>query len=284
MRTLGHAHPVTCFAYIVSVLGVTLFCRSPVILLLSLLGALGFSALSGGIRGAGWWLLTALVIAVTNPVFSHGGRTALFFMGDTAFTLEACAYGLAFGGMLAAAGLWGAGSARVFTSDKYVWLFSKVAPAVGLTLSCALRLLPVFVRRVRDFAGARRADSLKSYLGAFSAAVGYSLEESVEVAELMRARGYGTARRTFYSPCRFGKRDAAQLGFTAAFGVGSAVLACMGAGGFRYYPTLSVIRHGAFDMLFYFVFGILCAAPSAVAVYEEILRTSAGRGKNADRG
>lgn len=285
MRTLERAHPVTLLVYIVTLLGVTLFCRSPVILLLSLFGAVSFSALSGGIRGAVWWLLTALVLAVLNPVFSHGGRTILFFMGDTAFTLEAVVYGLAFGVSLAAAGLWGAASAKVFTSDKYVWLLSRTAPAVGLTLSCALRLLPVFVRRVRDFAGARRANSLKGYLGAFSAAVGYSLEESVETAELMKARGYGVARRTFYSPCRFGKRDAAQLGFTTVFGAGAAALACFGAGGFWYYPVLSEIRHGVPDMLFYFVFGILCAAPSIVVVYEEILRTFAdkagGRSKNA---
>ncbi len=285
MRKLERAHPVTLPVYIISVLGVTLFCRSPVILLLSLLGAVSFSALSGGIRGCGWWLLTALVIAVLNPVFSHGGRTVLFFMGDTTFTLEAAVYGLAFGVSLAAAGLWGAASAKVFTSDKYVWLLSKAAPAVGLTLSLALRLLPVFVRRVKDFAKARRANSLKSYLGAFSAAVGYSLEESVETAELMRARGYGEARRTFYSPCRFGKRDAAQLGFTAVFGMGAALLAGFGAGRFWYYPVLSEIRQGAFDMIFYFVFGILCAAPSVVVIYEEILRASAdkpgGRGKNA---
>ncbi len=285
MRTLERAHPVTLLLYIVTVLGVTLFCRSPVILLISLLGALSFSLLSGAISGAGWWMLTALIIAVLNPLFSHGGKTELFFMGDTAFTFEAVVYGLAFGAALAAAGLWGTASAKVFTSDKYVWLLSKAAPAVGLTLSCALRLLPVFVRRVGDFAKARRADSLKSYLNAFSSAVGYSLEEAAESADIMKSRGYGTAKRTFYSPCRFGKIDAAQLVFTAVFGLGAVILACFGAGGFRYYPALSAIKHGAWDMLFYFVFGILCAAPSIVVVYEEILRTyadkSSGRGKNA---
>ncbi len=281
MRTLERAHPVTLLVYVVSVLSVTLFCRSPVILLLSLFFAVVFSALSGGIRGAGWWLLTALAIACLNPLFSHGGRTVMCFAGDTAFTLEAVVYGLAFGMSLAAAGLWGSASARFLTSDKYVWLLSGIAPAVGLTLSCALRLLPVFVRRISDFAKARRANSLKSYLGAFSSAVGYSLEESVETAALMRSLGYGTAKRTFYSPCRVGKIDAAQLGFTAVLGTGAVVLALLGAGGFRYYPVLSEISFGALDMLFYADFGILCAAPSAVVVYEEILRRRTTGGKNA---
>ena len=131
MRTLEKLHPLPCFLYFFAVIGMTIFSRDPVILAESLLGAVLTAALAGRLRGAAWLLLTSVLAAITNPLFSHRGATPLFFVGDTAFTLEAILYGAAFGVMLAAAVLWGASAVRFMTSDKYIWLFGSVFPGTG---------------------------------------------------------------------------------------------------------------------------------------------------------
>ncbi|MGN1120704.1 MAG: hypothetical protein ACI4Q4_10120, partial [Oscillospiraceae bacterium] len=200
---------------------------------------------------------------VLNPFFSHGGEHALFFVGDAAFTLEALAYGAAFGLMLASALLWGSFSTCFMTSDKYIWLFGRAFPAAGLTLSCALRFVPLFISRTREFFAARRDSSLRGMLKAFAASVGYSAEQALVSAQGMRSRGYGSGKRTFYSLWRFTARDAFQLSAVTVLGIISAVLGSF-AGKFYYYPALGRLPLGAADVALYLLYGLLCVFPVIV--------------------
>lgn len=274
MRTLEKLHPIPCFLYFLSVIGMTIFSRDPVILAESLLGAALTAALSERLRGTAWLILAAALAAVTNPLFSHNGATPLFFMGDTAFTLEALLYGAAFGAMLAAAVLWGASAVRFMTSDKYIWLFGSIFPAAGLVLSCAVRFVPLFISRTSEFAKARRASSVKDWLAAFSAALSYSSEEAMSAADSMRSRGYGTGRRGFYSNYRLTSRDVFLLIFTAVCGISCVILTAAGAGEFYFYPALSKIKCRFEDIALYASFGALCTLPSALILREEIKRGS----------
>lgn len=286
MRTLERLHPVTSFLYIVSVLAVTIFTRNPVLLAESLAGGAAVLALSGEMRRAAFIPAFAAVIAVTNPIFSHNGVTVLFFVGDIAFTLEALIYGLAFGIMLSAAVLWGVVSSRFVTSDKYVWLFGRILPAAGLVLSCALRFVPLFIRRTGEYISVRRAENggrstLRLYLSALSSSMGYSAEEAMTSAVSMRARGYGTARRTFFSRYRLTMSEIIMLSAVGVFSAAVLPLMISGAGTFYYYPAISELPCGAADLVLYIAFGLLCAMPSAVIIREKILFASADRERSA---
>ena len=199
MRTLEKMHPAVCFLYLLAVLGFTAFAREPVTVLISLGGSVLLAALSGGLKGAGWFGAVAVTGALANFLFVHNGETALFFVGDRAFTLEALCYGAFVGGMLAAVCLWGACAVRFVTSDKYIWLLGRIFPAAGLVLSCAIRFLPMFIRTSREFAAVQNAQTLRGRLRAFSASVGYSAERAMDSALSMKARGYGTSPRTSFS-------------------------------------------------------------------------------------
>ena len=131
MRTLEKMHPAVCFLYLLAVLGFTAFAREPVTVLISLGGSVLLAALSGGLKGAGWFGAVAVTGALANFLFVHNGETALFFVGDRAFTLEALCYGAFVGGMLAAVCLWGACAVRFVTSDKYIWLLGRIFPPLG---------------------------------------------------------------------------------------------------------------------------------------------------------
>lgn len=273
MRTLERLHPLTSFVYLLAVLAVTVFTRDPVLLAESLAGGLAALALSGRLRSAAFVPLLAVVVAVTNPLFSHNGVTVLFFVGDTAFTLEALVYGFAFGVMLSAAFVWGTLSAQYMTSDNYVWLFGRTLPSAGLVLSCALRFVPLFVRRTGEYISVRAADNggkltPKICLSALSSSMGYSAEEAMTAADSMRARGYGTVKRTFYSRYRLSASQLVLLAAVTALSAASAALMICGAGSFYYYPAVSRISLSPVNIALYAAFGMLCAMPSAAILRE----------------
>lgn len=273
MRTLSRSHPLCCFVYLVAVLGITIFTREPIMLLMSAVGALLLLVLSGKARHTLWLPVTVVVSAAVNPLFVHRGDTVLFFVGDLAVTLEAIIYGAVFGLMLAAAAGWSIAAAQYMTSDKYIWLFGRIVPTSGLVLSCGLRLVPLFIRRTREFSSASGENGVKASLKAFSASVGYSAEQAMVSADSMRARGYGTAKRTSYSLYRFGLSEGVQLCSITLLFAAAVVLMCFGGGMFEFYPVLSEIGAQPLDMALYAAFGVLCLMPSAAIVYEKIRRS-----------
>ncbi len=269
-------HPAVCFVYLLAVIGLTAFAGDPAVVLESLLGAVLLAAVSGMSKGAAAFAGIALAAALANFLFVHNGETALFFVGDTAFTLEALIYGFFVGVMLAAVCVWGACAVRYVTSDKYVWLFGRIVPAAGLTLSCAIRFLPAFVRRtaefaaVQDNAGLPGSGTVRGYLRAFSASVGYSAEQAMDSALSMKARGYGTARRTSFSLYRITLRTILAMLAVVVTGALCLVLTLTGAGEFYFYPALSEIPAAPEDIALYCGFGALCVIPAAVVVCEKI--------------
>ncbi len=274
MRSLLRMHPLCCFAYFFAVMGVTIFTRNPVLLTESLIGAAALLAASDKLRVGAASLLIIPMSAVINPLVSHNGDTVLFFVGDIAITLESVAYGAVFGMMLAAAVLWSVCSTVYLTSDKYIWLFGRILPAAGLTLSCALRFVPLFIRRGREFAASQGASSVTEYLRAYSAAIGYSAEEAMSAADSMKSRGYGSSKRTSYTLYRIGTADIWALVAVLSLTVAVVILLISGGGEFSFYPHLSEVGTSIADIALYSIFGALCLMPSAAAAAEHIRRAA----------
>ncbi len=272
MKYLVKLHPLVSFIFMTAAVGVTVFTRDPILLAFSATGSITLAILSGAGKSVKWALLTAVIVAVTNPLFSHNGVTVLFFIGNTAVTLESFAYGGAFGTMLCAVLLWGKCSTFYLGSDKFIWLFGKITPNLGLMLSCTLRFIPLFTDRTKEFAAVRGADSVKEYLNAFSSSVSYSMEEAISAAESMKARGYGTVPRTSYTLYRFTSETAAALTIIIICSLGTIIsLLLPTAKEFLYYPALSAISFTPANTAAYIFFGILCLLPSGVFLLKERL-------------
>ena len=104
-----------------------------------------------------WLLPMALLAALVNPAFVHQGATILtYFPSGNPLTLESILYGCASGVLLAAVVLWFVCVTDVITSDKVVYLFGRIIPALSLLLSMTLRFVPQFTRRLRTVAQAQR--------------------------------------------------------------------------------------------------------------------------------
>ena len=223
--TLRTCHPAVSFAYFALVIACAMLLMHPVCLVLSTLGGGWYVArlLGGkGLRRHLLWLLPmALLAAALNPAFVHQGVTILAYLpSGNPLTLESLLYGLAAGAMLGAVALWFVCVTDVITSDKVVYLFGRVIPALSLLLSMILRFVPRFVRRLRAVAQAQRhlgrdtqtgapARRVRSALRVFSIVVTWSLESGLITADSMRCRGYGLPGRTSFSLYRFDRRDGA---------------------------------------------------------------------------
>ena len=148
MRFFGTLHPAVSMCYFVCVIGLTLACPHVVTVLLSLLGSTLFNLALRGRKAFGrtmrFVLPMFLIVCIGNPLVNHRGVTMLFLLFDQWITLEAIVYGIVTACSLAAIILWFGCYQEVMTSDKFVYLFGRVIPALSLVLSMALRFIPKF--------------------------------------------------------------------------------------------------------------------------------------------
>lgn len=277
-------HPISLFCYFAAVLLFTMFTQNPVLLALSLFGAILFCAATSEIRefirDLKFYVPMFLIVAVTNPLFSHNGATPLFFMNDNPVTLEALLCGVDIAAMITAVMLFCKGFSKVMESDKLLCLFGTVAPKLSIVLSMSLRFIPLFKRKWREIKEAQAAmgyfredgivNKLSSYTRVFSALVTWALENGADTADSMSARGYDLGARKNFALFRFTKNDAALLVFTLAL---SAVTLCGFAAGkmdFEFYPRVTAVNANVLAIISYAAFGVLAFIPFIFEVKEAL--------------
>lgn len=282
----GSYHPIINFLYFVLVIGCAMFVMHPAFLGISCIsGMIYYIYLKGkkALKTMLWLVFPVfLVSAVINPLFNHEGVTLIgYFYTGNPLTLESVVYGLASGVMLVSVLNWFSCYQVVMTSDKFIYLFGKIIPAMSLILSMVLRFVPKFKNQIikvsdaqkcigRDVTNGSVLSKTKHGMKILSIMTTWALENSVETADSMKSRGYGLRGRTNFSVYRFDSRDKAMLlGMTAA---GAVVI-----GGsltkqvhFLYYPMMKINAVTWEACLVYIVYGILCLLPVILNVAEDI--------------
>ena len=289
MNAFSKVHPGVASVYFLGILLFSMFVMNPVLELLTLLGGLLFClSLPGDKKGLGGYFGMILIMALVNPLFSHNGVTPLFFMNGNAVTLEALAYGAAMGVMLGGVLLWCRSFSLLMTSEKLVYLVGRGCPKLAVVLSSALRYVPMLKRQARRVERAQRAaglfgpdsraDRLRASLRVWAVLVSWSLENGVETARSMAARGYGLRGRTNYGNVSFTLRDGVLLGVVAALSGG--VLAGLLAGelAFSWYTALVWREPGPLGAGSYVCFGALALLPVCLE-WEERIRWNYSRSK-----
>lgn len=222
-----------------------------------------------------------LLTAFINPAFNHeGATTLLYFPNGNPLTLESILYGFSAGVMIITTLMWFSSFNRVMTTDKFIYLFGKVIPALSLVLSMSLRFVPKFKSQMQTVTEAQRSigrdvsngsllQRTKTAIHIFSIMITWSLENAIETADSMKSRGYGLKGRTAFSIYRFEERDKYALIWLSFCGLFIIAGALLNAFGFRYFPD---IRYAAFDMTtipFYCVYSALCITPVILNFKEE---------------
>lgn len=256
------------------------------------------SALSGML----WQAPLVLVLAIVNPLFVSAGSTELFRIGLHAVYFESLCYGLCQGLMLVDVLLAFSIAAHVVSSDKVLCVLGNATPTLALMISMTMRLVPQFVRRGKAIADTQKActaaastrsactastpscdvdarpdandasrsakprrAALANSLRLSTVLMSWGMEDSLETADAMRARGWGAAtKRTTYQRYRFRKIDAFACAFIAVPTVAAAASAVAAYGEFKFYPRIA----GFAPWFSYFPYALLVALPTILEVKE----------------
>ncbi len=277
-------NPIVLVVYFVSVIGVTMFTMNPIILALSALSALFYAAVisdrNAFLPELGFYAALFALLVLINPLFNRNGDTVIFVLGKLEITKEAFLYGIASSTMIFAIIYWFKCYNIVVTSDKFMYVFGSIMPKLSLILSMALRFVPTFKKQIIKIAHTQKTfglytsgkpyDKAKNGIRIFTIMLTWSLENAVDTADSMNARGYGLENRTHFSLFKFTLRDFAVLMFI--MGAAGVVLAAAAVGklDFEYYPVIKSGAVSAWTIVSYALTGSLTLLPFITEIAESI--------------
>ena len=283
--SFANYHPLVNFLYFTLVIGFSMALNHPLTQGISLTGAVLYAVQTQGCAAVKftlrWCLPVMLMTAFVNPAFSHDGVTILlYFPTGNPLTLESILYGLSSGAMIATVMLWFLNFNRVITSDKFIYLFGRVIPAMSLVLSMTLRFIPKFKAQLGSVMDAQKSIGRDLSEGSFwhrtklavrvlSILVTWALENAIETADSMKSRGYGLPGRTAFSIYRFDDRDKMALVFLGFCGFYLLTGTMASAFGFRYFPSIRYIGLNPVTLSFQVVYLMLCLLPVVLNGAEE---------------
>lgn len=277
-------HPAVSLLYFTAVIVFAMFLMNPVCLTLSLLCSAATAVVLNGRKTVLFALKVILPLAllaiVINPFINHRGVTVLGYLPwNNPLTLESILFGVASAVMLSSTVLWFSSFHTVMTSDKLVFLFGKTLPALGLMLSMSLRFVPKFNEELREVRNAQRLlfpeksgliPRIKNAVRVLSVMISRALEDSLETADSMKARGYGLKGRTAYSRYRMTGQDWFLLSVTIVLTAAIAVFCFCKTARFRYYPSVTQLKSAADTFIFYGTYAVLLLIPLILTVGEGI--------------
>lgn len=261
----GQGHPVVAAVYFAAVIGIGTLVTQPVFVAISVAGALLYGmCLQGALstaRNLRWQLPMVALVCLANPLFSHSGATVVATLGPVTVRLEALAYGLCMGGSLVCMLQWVSNAACVLTEDRLLELSGSRLPVVSTMVSMAIQLVPQLRRRYGVVSSARAACTCAQapatkgpsaargsgvrrmgYVNASTVLMAWAMEDSVERADAMRARGWevgGPRSRYRLQPLR--ARDVATATAVGFLAFVCALLAWVAQSQWSFYPTMPAL-------------------------------------------
>lgn len=247
-----------------------------------------------------------IVSAIINPLFSHKGVTLLFYLfTGNPVTLESIIYGLISAIIIGAMLLWFSTFNQVMGVERILGAIGKVLPNVSLLITMIMRFIPQYTRHQRkvsmvnkvnkrnygekiNFSNREKTekenviearkkqkkkngidkiiDSIKEGSRTFSITTTWALENSIYTADSMKARGFGTGRRTNYSNYKFQKRDYLLMGWLVILWL-VVVFSLEREKVYTYYYPFIQVKN---NVVVYLIYGLLCLTPVLINVKEEI--------------
>jgi energy-coupling factor transport system permease protein len=254
-HSFPHYHPAAVFLYIAAAIVCAMVTMQTAYLILSFAIGTVYALYLGGarryFRGLRPMLVMFVLIAVINPLTNHRGAMPLFMLGDNPVTVEALAYGVSAGAMLMAVLIWFQCYQRLITNDKFMFLFGRAAPTSAMIISMILKFVPVTSVKMREIANAQlalgyggdaaagsRKIKIRNGVRISGILVSRCMEDSIESAESMRARGYGSGPRTMFARYKLRAEDVVTIVILAAlFAANMASIIFIG-GKFNFFPRI----------------------------------------------
>ncbi len=284
MREFKTYHPIVNFTYFAFVIGFSCFFMHPVCLCISLASGFTYSVMLKGRKAIKtnliYMLPMLLMMAIINPVFNHEGVTIIEYLpSGNPLTLESIVYGLCTAIMIVSVICHFSCYNEVMTSDKFIYLFGKIIPAMSLIISMTLRFVPKFTAQLkvvthaqrcmgRDVANGSIIRRAKNGLNILSIMTTWSLENAIETADSMKSRGYGNPGRTAFSVFTFDKRDRKALVCILFLGIYTLAGNLMGEMYFSFFPSIKNAEISPFGISVFLAYLLLCICPIIIEIWE----------------
>ncbi|MCK0470573.1 energy-coupling factor transporter transmembrane component T [Halalkalibacter sp. APA_J-10(15)] len=217
-------------------------------------------------------MFMGLIVILLNPIFVRRGSTILFYFRHNPITLESIVYGLVMALLLIGILILFLSFHQVLNGRKFMFLFRKVWPQLGLLLMLTIRFVPLFIRRwkeiydtqkVRQYSMTEGSIKVRAQRGMLymQKLLTWSLEEALQSAESMKARGYGTSKRSVYHLYHLTIRDLGMIVFLLSLTGIAIVGAQQGYGVLTIYPELESWTFTLLDWTYFVVFILLVSFP-----------------------
>ncbi|MBE3568835.1 MAG: energy-coupling factor transporter transmembrane protein EcfT [Bacillales bacterium] len=279
-------HPFVCFLYFAGAMAAVMLYQHPVFLAA---GAVLFLLLnilldSGKTvrKWRGMMITIPVFFLILNPLTNHRGSHIFFYFGANPVTLESFLQGLMLS--LTLFNLMAAFAAynQVITAEKFLFLFAKWLPQWALLAMLAMRFFPLLRRRLHEIEMVQRGKGRSVTEGTFPQRVRnglefvqilltWSLEEAIQTADSMAARGYGIQKRSRYIPFRMQGKDWLAIVYLLVFGTAVAFGWWLGDGVLAVYPILETLLLQGREWVFLLVFVMFVGFPIAIQVREALL-------------
>ena len=277
-------HPIVNFVYFVFVIGFSCVFMHPACLCISLLSGFTYSVMLKGKKAIKtnliYMLPMLLMMALINPAFNHEGVTIIEYLpSGNPLTLESIIYGLSAAIMIVSVICHFSCYNEVMTSDKFIYLFGKIIPAMSLIISMTLRFVPKFASQLKVVTNAQRCmgrdvsngsiiKRAKNGLNILSIMTTWSLENAIETADSMKSRGYGIPGRTAFSIFTFDKRDKKALICILLLGIYTLAGKLMGGMYFEFFPSMKMADFSVFSLSVFLAYLLLCICPIIIELWE----------------
>ena len=277
-------HPIVNFLYFVFVIGYSCVFMHPVCLGISLLSGFTYSVMLKGKKQVKknliYMLPAILLTALINPIFNHEGVTILGYLpSGNPVTQESVIYGICAALMIVSVICHFSCYNEIVTSDKFIYLFAKIIPALSLIISMTLRFVPKFSTQLkvvinaqkcmgRDVSKGNIIKRAKNGLKILSIMTAWSLENAIETADSMKSRGYGFPGRTSFSIFKFDKRDKKALICILILGIYTLIGNLLGGMYFRFFPSMKSAEVSPFGISVFLAYLLLSICPIIIEIWE----------------
>ncbi|MCL2578744.1 MAG: energy-coupling factor transporter transmembrane protein EcfT [Oscillospiraceae bacterium] len=276
-------HPACILLFYIGAIGFTLACHHPVIVSVSFVCACLYLAVLGG--GCALWkslrfaLLLMIVVSLFNPIFNRRGTTLLFMLGNNWVTLESTVFGVVSGIQLASIIVWSGSYMIAMTSDRFLYLFGKAAPSASLLITMTQRFIPTIQLQIEQICTSQQMlnqtpkrvlPKMNAAVRNISALLSWSMENAVEMADSMKARGYGIRRRTTFHLFRFDSRDSVILCLLLLLSGICALARLFGHGRMEFFPDMTLIITGVSGIVMYSAFALMALLPTFFEISQKI--------------
>lgn len=281
MKNFKRMHPLVSFTYYVGALSLMIILQQPIYLVAALLMIITINFVEDRLKGLSRWLLfmiiTGILIVVLNPIFNERGRHTLFEIFQHRITLEATVYGIMNALVIIGVMALFVSYNEVMSPNKLLFLFSKLLPQFALLLMLTLRFIPLMKRRLAEISAIQTSKGLSMVHGRWmdKAKTGilyvqvllvYSLEEAIQTADSMKARGYGHGKRTSYEYFIFKKRDLFALLYLLVVFLLVLIGRLKGYGYLTIYPVMESALISPSEFFFLFLYLLFLSFPLVAGV------------------